>query len=355
MKSKTQRVWNECEIFRESLCIRYIIRQQYESVHMAFFVIRSPLKGRAGGGEAACLATTADTSFVAGGKMRDNNDEEPSQEQNRQYETEVDRRVTSPQWNDAHMEPTTADGPVCVRPSRLSRWRRLATTTAIVLAALAVIVVTAGGNTVAPRPGSPRANTIAHVITTSLAGIPQSANTLGEPTAAVTLMWYGDLECPFCKEFALGALPILITHWVRTGQLKIEYLSMETATRDPKVFLFQQVAALAAGMQHKMWNYIETFYHEQGEEDTGYVTESYLRGLATQVPNLNLIQWQADRNDQYLARKVIDERDAAIHAHFRGTPTFLVGQSNGAMYPFTPRSLANPAPFNEAIEYLIRT
>ncbi len=38
-------------------------------------------------------------------------------------------------------------------------------------------------------------------------GIPQSGNTLGAPNAPVTLQYFGDLECPICKEFTLGALP----------------------------------------------------------------------------------------------------------------------------------------------------
>ena len=40
----------------------------------------------------------------------------------------------------------------------------------------------------------------------------------------------------------------------------------------------------AAGKQNKMWNFIETFYHEQGEEDSGYVTEKYLQGIASAGP-----------------------------------------------------------------------
>ena len=71
---------------------------------------------------------------------------------------------------------------------------------------------------------------------------------------------------------------------MRTGKLKIEYHSLETATREPEVFKTQQVAALAAGKQNKAWDFIETFYHEQGEEDSGYVTEKYLQGIASQVP-----------------------------------------------------------------------
>ena len=107
---------------------------------------------------------------------------------------------------------------------------------------------------------------------------------LGNPNAPVTLQYFGDLECPICKDFTLGALPPIIQKWVRTGKVKIEYRSLETATREPEVFKTQQVAALAAGKQNKMWNYLETFYHEQGEEGSGYVTESYLQGLAQQVP-----------------------------------------------------------------------
>ena len=114
----------------------------------------------------------------------------------------------------------------------------------------------------------------------------------------MTLQYFGDLECPICKEFTLGALPTVIQKWVRTGKVKIEYRSLETATREPEVFKTQQVAALAAGKQNKMWNFIETFYHEQGEEDSGYVNESYLQGLAQQVPGLNLATWTSDRSNR---------------------------------------------------------
>jgi protein-disulfide isomerase len=236
---------------------------------------------------------------------------------------------------------------------RRRRLGQLTLVAAIVVVMLAVIVVATSQSNAPPRPGSTQASTIAQAISAQLADIPQSANTLGQPTAPITLTWYGDLECPFCKEFSLGALPLLITRWVRGGQLKIEYLSMETATREPKVFETQQVAALAAGMQDKMWNYIETFYHEQGEEDSGYVTERYLRGLASQIPGLNVALWDQDRYDPQLATRVLAERHTAIGAHYRGTPTFLIGRTQGRMYKLKSASLTKPTRFNKVIEYLL--
>jgi protein-disulfide isomerase len=233
------------------------------------------------------------------------------------------------------------------------RLRQLAIVAAILVAVFAVVDITAGGNGSPPKPGSVQAVTTAQGVSALLAGIPQRANTLGQPTAPVTLQWYGDLECPFCKEFTLGALPMIIRHWVRGGQMKIEYLSMETATREPKIFQAQQVAALAAGMQNKMWNFIEIFYHEQGEEDSGYVTEQYLRNLASQIPGLNLALWAEDRHDPELATLVTTERQAAERAHFLSTPTFLMGRGGGTMTRLHSRSLTSPAQFGEVVEYLL--
>jgi protein-disulfide isomerase len=102
-----------------------------------------------------------------------------------------------------------------------------------------------------------------------------------------------------------------------------------------------------------MWNFIETFYHEQGEEDSGYVTEQYLQGLASQVPGLNLALWTEDRSDPALANQVIAEKQAAKRAHFRGTPTFQMGPTGGTLYRFTPHSLNKPSLFGKAIEYLL--
>jgi protein-disulfide isomerase len=238
---------------------------------------------------------------------------------------------------------------------RRARLTRLMVVAVIVAVALAVVVVTAGGSSSPPTPGSARANTAIHEINAQLSGIPQSANTLGQPTAPITLKWFGDLECRFCKEFTLGALPSIIRRWVRAGVLKIEYLSMETATHEPKVFQAQQVAALAAGLQNKMWNFIQTFYHEQGEEDSGYVTEQYLLRLAGQVLGLNVTIWSEDRFDPELATQVAADKREAKREKFGGTPSFLIGLSNGTMYRLRPHSLTKPTRFDEAIELLLRT
>ncbi len=137
--------------------------------------------------------------------------------------------------------------------------------------------------------------------------------------------------------------------------MRVEYHSLETATREPEVFKTQQVAAYAAGKQNKAWYFIEDFYHEQGEEDSGYVTESYIQGLAQQVPGLDLTKWTSDRSDPALASEVEADAQAANTAGFTGTPSFQLGKTGGALQKFDPGEYTETGPYESAIESLLKS
>jgi protein-disulfide isomerase len=238
---------------------------------------------------------------------------------------------------------------------RRIRWLG-AVLTAVVAAIVAVLIAT--GQSTAPAqvtPQSPQARATAATVTRLLAGVPQRGNVLGRPTAPVTLQYFGDLQCPVCRSFTTQALPSLIQHWVRGGELKIEYRSFETATREPGVFANQQVAALAAGQQGRMWNFLETFYGEQGEEDSGYATEAFIAGIATQVPGLDLARWSAARADAALGQSVVVDSQAAANDGLGGTPAFLIGRSGLTPQRLEPTSFTEPQPFDRAIEASLKS
>lgn len=188
-------------------------------------------------------------------------------------------------------------------------------------------------------------------ITALLASVPQGANALGQPAAPVTLAYFADLQCPYCRDFSLEALPSIIERWVRAGKLRIEFHALQTATQAPEVFMAQQVAALAAGRQERAWHFIETFYAEQGEENSGYVTDAYLQGIASHVTGLDLARWTSDRRDPQLANEIAGDERAAENAGLTGTPSFLISASGGAMSRFTP---SDPTSFDAAIEGLLK-
>ncbi|HVR04555.1 MAG TPA: thioredoxin domain-containing protein [Solirubrobacteraceae bacterium] len=237
------------------------------------------------------------------------------------------------------------------RRRRRTRLWQLGATLAAVAAGIVAIAATSGAG-VQPGYSGPHAATEA-LVASMLHGIPQQADALGSPTAPLTLQYFGDLECPYCREFTVDALPTIIARWVRTGKLRIFYRSFETATRQPSVFVTQQVAALAAAAQNKMWNYLELFYHEQGREDSEYVTERYLRGLAKQVPGLNLARWSSERANPRLTAIVSADNRTARHVHLPGTPGLFFGPTGGGLTLYRPSSLSSPAGFDRLIEALL--
>ena len=198
---------------------------------------------------------------------------------------------------------------------------------ATLLAVVVTATVISGGGSSA-KTASRRPATTAQEIDSLLAGIPQSGSTLGSSTAPATLQYFVDLQCPTARAFTLKALPSIIRTWVRTGKLRLEYRSLRTVS-EPQVFDTQQVAALAAGQQNKLWYYLENF-HQQRREHTGYVTDNYLNTLAQQVPHLNLELWADYRHDPLLAAQVTQDEQAAHAAHLHSTPSFLLGRTGRA-------------------------
>jgi len=239
---------------------------------------------------------------------------------------------------------------------RRTRLMQLGIVGVIVVALIVGIVVATGsGSKKGIATGKTEQTSLVTEVSSLIGGIPQNGNTLGGPSAPVTMQYFGDLECPVCRQFSLGALKPLIENYVRPGKLKIEFRSMQTATREPETFRTQQVAALAAGKQQKLWYYIELFFHEQGEENTSYVSESYLQGLARQVPGLNVAKWSSDRSDPALATEVTTTDAQAANAFgFTGTPSFALEKTGTPPKKFEAGSFLDPSSFETAIASLAK-
>jgi protein-disulfide isomerase len=221
------------------------------------------------------------------------------------------------------------------RAERARRGRRLrmigGVVVGVVVIVVAAIAISSGGGSSASglQKGTSASKTAASV-QTLLAGIPQSGARLGNAKAPVTMIYYGDLQCPICKDFTLnGGFPELVAKDVRAGKVQVVYRAFQTATRDPAVFKTQQVAALAAGQQQRFWNYTELFYREQGQEGSNYVTESYLSGLANQISGLSMTKWQTDRNNQSLGNQVATDEQTGTTAGVSGTPTLVLQGPKG--------------------------
>jgi Thioredoxin len=201
-----------------------------------------------------------------------------------------------------------------------------------IVAAIGVLVLTRHASSQAALERG-----IDHKVSAQLSGIPQEGATIGRRTAPVTMEVFVDLEDPTSRWWFREDLPAIIDAYVRTGALKLRYHAFKRNTYWPAVFVKQQTAALAAGAQDRLWNYIDTFFYEQGQELTHYVTENYLERIARQTPGLNLTRWHIDRHTGRREEQTATEDQSSRAIGLYVTPAFRIGKSGGHMSVFTGR------------------
>jgi protein-disulfide isomerase len=154
-----------------------------------------------------------------------------------------------------------------------------------------------------------------------LKGIPQDGLTLGEPGAKVTLLEFGDLQCPVCKAFSEEIVPDVIASKVRGGEAKIEFKNYTIISQES---VPAAAAAIAAGKQGRGWNFVELFYRNQGVEASGYVTDEFLTEIARGAGVADIARWNEDRRSAAVLKQVQGETAEAERLGLTGTPSFVV-------------------------------
>ena len=162
-------------------------------------------------------------------------------------------------------------------------------------------------------------------VRSELEGIPQSGLTLGDPAAEVTLVEFGDLQCPVCKGFAEEVIPAVVDSKVRSGEAKIEFRNFTIIGEES---VPAAAAAIAAGKQRRGWNFVELFYRNQGIEASGYVTDEFLTEIARGAGVPDIAQWNRDRKSNAVLRQVQSETDEAESLGLSGTPSFAITGPN---------------------------
>jgi protein-disulfide isomerase len=216
-----------------------------------------------------------------------------------------------------------------------ARKRRLGLLGGVLVAAIAivavVIVISQSGtdDPVSAEEGTQQANTL-------FAGIPQDGNVLGDPDAPVTIEEFVDLQCPFCKQFSEDGLPDVINEWVKDGQVKIVLQTLTFLGPDSER---GARIAWAAAEQDKMWEFTENFFANQGQENSGYADEAFLKEVAGGVQGLDAQKALDARDSAKVSSSIQASQAAARKANVDSTPSFLVGPSGEQLSKIEPRTL----------------
>ena len=238
-----------------------------------------------------------------------------------------------------------------MRAAAIARRRRKtlvgAVTVAIAAVVLAITISSGGGTATAASGGS-----VAGVgYSASLfAGIPQHGTLLGRADAPVKVVEFADLQCPYCDEYAVQALPTLVRDYVRTGEVSMRFENLSFI--GPGSVAAGRVAA-AAAQQNRLWNFVDLMYLNQGEENSGYVTPSYLRRLLNAAPGVNVAQALSASQTPSADAALQQATNSADADGIDSTPSFLIGKAGAPLHVFQPTTLTS-APFAAAFDALLK-
>ena len=141
----------------------------------------------------------------------------------------------------------------------------------------------------------------------------------GPADAAVTLVEYGDYECPYCG----AAYPIIKEVQARMGErLRFVFRNFPIATSHPHAEQAAE-AAEAAAVQGKFWEMHDLLYENQKR-----LRDEDLRGYAERL-GLDLGQFDRDLGGHVHAARVHEDFMSGVRSGVNGTPTFFV---NGGRY-----------------------
>ena len=221
---------------------------------------------------------------------------------------------------------------------------------AVVVVVAAILILVSSGDS--SNSSTPAANEPLNGLKETKAmldGIPQDGNALGKKNAPVTMIEYADYQCPFCRDYALNTMPILINDYVRTGKLRMEFEPLtfigpdsETAAR----------AGVAAGQQNLEWNYTHLFFFNQGTERSGYVTDAFINKLYAGA-GVDAAKANAYRTTPAAAVPIATASAGAEKYGVASTPSFVVGPTGG---PYTKLDveISNADAFKSAFDALLK-
>jgi protein-disulfide isomerase len=181
-------------------------------------------------------------------------------------------------------------------------------------------------------------------------GLEQDGFALGDADAPVTLVMFGDLQCPLCRDSVENAVPPLVDRYVKTGRLRLEFRNYAILGPDSE----KAAKALeAAAAEKRAWQFIELFYLNQGEENSGYVTDDFIRrvGKSAKLPDVETLVVAS--NAEGAGQSVGEAKSEAKEFGIDSAPAFLIGPTGKQLAQLQITSPEDPGQDTQAVDRLL--
>jgi protein-disulfide isomerase len=173
----------------------------------------------------------------------------------------------------------------------------------------------------------------------------QGVPLLGNPSAHVTLVEFGDFQCPICDRFAKDTEPQINQTYIQTGKVNMMFVHFTIYGPDS---ITAAEAAQCVNDQGKFWNLYNILYTNQGAVNSGWANKDNLKRFASQIPGLDMQKLNSCLDNGKYVSLVQNDLAFATSLGLQGTPAFIIEKSDGSNPELLPGAYPFPA-FQELI------
>ncbi len=150
---------------------------------------------------------------------------------------------------------------------------------------------------------------------------------IGNPNAKVTIAYWSDYQCPFCKRFEEDAMAQVVKDYVETGKVKVVFKDFSFLGPD------SQTAGLA---EHAVWEvapdkfylWHKAMYDKQDRENADWGNKADIITLTKSlgIDSVKVEQLMNSKSDIY--QKIMDsDREEGSSFGINGTPGTIIGKN----------------------------
>ena len=160
---------------------------------------------------------------------------------------------------------------------------------------------------------------------------------LGAPSAPITIIEFGDYQCPNCKRWYLETKPEIISNFIDTKKANLIYVDIAFLGKDSGP---AAEATYCAEEQGKYWEYHGLLYTFQAGVDTGWANSERLKAFGFELGlDMELFESCLD-SGKYKKRVQFNTNESRTNG-ITGTPTFfIIGPDN------QQKIIKGPQPFS---------
>ena len=159
---------------------------------------------------------------------------------------------------------------------------------------------------------------------------------LGDPSASITIVEFGDYQCEQCYAWFHETKPAIVQDYIDTGKANLVFVDLAFLGRDS---IPASMATYCAEDQGMYWEYHDLLYNSQESVDGGWANSERLKAFAFSL-DIDMELFESCLDSGKYSKRVQYNIQQAKENGVRGTPGFFIvgpdGQQKiGGAQPFS--------------------